>query len=382
MTPARAGCYLRVAGAGALWLAPTLSFAFGPHPTPSPLSSRRWLLTLASFAAAIAVSVHVMRSTWPGHGSPVTLPLRAHLLALAAVALDIIFRAWKLQLSASALRLSLPFAAAVRTSLGGDFGAAVTPARTGAEPARFLVLMQTGLCSAGVMLVMFAELFLEMLSLVVIVVLCAVLFHGSGTTLGGIIAMVASYAALVLGVGAAGVILSTRNASGPPPAWASLLGLHAGRWRAVQRALRNLRTGIASLRQARPGLLLLALATSLIHVALRLSVLPALVYASGVRGTPALAPLVVWPLALFYGGVVAPVPAGGGFIEAVFAAALGKAIPAAIFAATLIWWRVYTFYLYVLLGALAAGRTAMRAMSSRSVVEPMVEEAAAAEAAS
>jgi uncharacterized protein (TIRG00374 family) len=346
------------------------------------LSPRRWFLTFASFAAAIAVSVHVMRSTWPGHGSPATLPIRAHLLALAAVGLDIVFRAWKLQLSASALRLHLPFPAAIRTSLGGDFGAAITPARSGAEPARFLVLMQTGMGSAGVLLVMFAELFLEMLSLVVIVVVCAVLFHNSGTTLGGIIAMVAAYAALVLGVGAAGVILSTRNASGPPPVWAVQVGLHAGRWRAVQRSLRNLRAGISSLRQARMGMLSLALATSVIHVALRLAVLPALVYASGAGHTPALAPLVVWPLALFYGGVVAPVPGGGGFIEAVFAAVLGKAIPASIFAATLIWWRIYTFYLYVALGALAAGRTAMRALNGRAVVEPMVEEAVAAEAAS
>jgi uncharacterized membrane protein YbhN (UPF0104 family) len=346
------------------------------------VTPRRWFLTFASFAAAIAVSVHVMRSTWPGHGSPATLPLRAHLLALAAVGLDIVFRAWKLQLSAGALRLSLPFTAAMRTSLGGDFGAAVTPARAGAEPARFHVLMQTGIGSAGVVLVMFAELFLEMLSLVVIVALCAVLFHGSGTMLAGVVGMVGAYAALVIGVGAAGVLLSTRNANGPPPAWAAQLGLHAGRWRAVQRSLRNLRTGIASLRRARAELLAAALGTSVIHVALRLAVLPALVYASGVHVHAPLAPLVIWPLALFYGGVVAPVPGGGGFIEIVFATTLSKTIPAAIFAASLLWWRVYTFYLYVALGALAAGRTAMRALSSGGVVQPMVEEAAVAEAAS
>ena len=57
----------------------------------------------------------------------------------------------------------------------------------------------------------------------------------------------------------------------------------------------------------------------------------------------------------------APAP-GGGFIEVAFRAALGGTIPAAIFAASLIWWRFYTFYLYILLGALAAGRTALRAL--------------------
>jgi hypothetical protein len=33
-----------------------------------------------------------------------------------------------------------------------------------------------------------------------------------------------------------------------------------------------------------------------------------------------------------------------------------------VLAGSLIWWRVYTLYLYILLGALAAGRTVMRAL--------------------
>ena len=39
-----------------------------------------------------------------------------------------------------------------------------------------------------------------------------------------------------------------------------------------------------------------------------------------------LAPLVLWPLALFYGGVVVPAPGGGGFIEGAFAATLSGII--------------------------------------------------------
>ena len=68
------------------------------------------------------------------------------------------------------------------------------------------------------------------------------------------------------------------------------------------------------------------------------------------------------PLALFYGGVVAPVPGGGGFIEVTFKHFLGGAIPAPLLGASLIWWRFYTFYLYIILGALAAGRSVMRAL--------------------
>ena len=67
-------------------------------------------------------------------------------------------------------------------------------------------------------------------------------------------------------------------------------------------------------------------------------------------------------LALFYGGVVVPAPGGGGFIEGAFAATLGSAIPAGIFAASLLWWRFYTFYLYLLVGGAAAGDAALRAL--------------------
>jgi hypothetical protein len=68
---------------------------------------------------------------------------------------------------------------------------------------------------------------------------------------------------------------------------------------------------------------------------------------------------VLWPLALQYGGVVAPAPGGGGFIEAAFGAVLGDAIPARRFGGALVWWRVYTFYAYV--AARRAGGGAHRA---------------------
>jgi len=61
------------------------------------------------------------------------------------------------------------------------------------------------------------------------------------------------------------------------------------------------------------------------------------------------------------------VPAGGGFIEVAFKETLGKAIPARIFGASLIWWRFYTFYIYIILGAIAAGGTVIRALRTDDV---------------
>jgi uncharacterized membrane protein YbhN (UPF0104 family) len=56
-----------------------------------------------------------------------------------------------------------------------------------------------------------------------------------------------------------------------------------------------------------------------------------------------------------------------------FRAALGGAIPPALFAAALVWWRFYTFYIYIVLGALAAGSTVLRAVRKTEDYEIEVE---------
>jgi hypothetical protein len=47
-----------------------------------------------------------------------------------------------------------------------------------------------------------------------------------------------------------------------------------------------------------------------------------------------------------------------------FNKALSGTIPPEFFASALIWWRFYTFYALILLGAVSAGRTVMRALRS------------------
>jgi hypothetical protein len=329
------------------------------------VSLTRWTFAIVSFAAAVGASVYIIWSTWPAEGARVTLPPLAHLLGLAALVGEVIFRAWKIQLSARALRRHVSFGAAVRTCLGGDFGASITPSRSGAEPARYLVLAEAKVDPLGRLLILFTEILLEMLSLAVVAAGMALIFRGAGTALAGLVGLVGGYAVFVLGIGIVGVALSRRNAHGPPPPWARRIGLHAGRWRGVQRSLRQLRGSVEAVRAARMGAMSLAFLTSVMHVVARVLVLPALIF--GARtGMPmtleTAAPLVVWPLALQYGGVVAPAPGGGGAIEAGFGIFLRSAIPPAMFGAALIWWRFYTFYAYLPLGALAAGGTVLRAL--------------------
>lgn len=327
------------------------------------MSLRRWLILIASFAATIGVSVYIVWKGWAKGGAPPAIPLAVHALAFAAVLAEVVTRTVKLQWSAGALRIPLKFWTSMRVCLGGDFAASITPARSGAEPARFFVLAEAGVSAANNILLLFTELFLEMSSLAVLCVILAVVFHGSGTVVQLMTAMVGGYAAVVLSIGAAGLFLAKRNAHGPPPGWAIAVSLHAGRWRTIQKSLRSLRTGIDALKHARPGLLLAAAISSMVHVSLRLAVLP--IIALAMNPALPLAQLVLWPLVFLYGGAVAPAPGGGGAVEASFNWAFSDVMTPAELGGALIWWRFYTFYLYILLGALAAGGSVLKVLRNQ-----------------
>jgi uncharacterized protein (TIRG00374 family) len=341
-----------------------------PDALPRAMTPTRWLLTALSFVATIGVSIYMIAG-WSQQGTSLTLSPRAHLLAILAVVVEVLARALKIRWSAQAAGIRLPLGTAIRTCLGGDFGAAITPARSGAEPARFFILAESGLASSSVLVILYAELFLEVFSLAAVVLAVAIVFRHAGAVVLTLVGLVGTYAAVVLGVGATALFLSRRNANGPPPRWARRLRLHAGRWRTIQRALRKLRATIDSVEHVNAKPAIASFFASVVHVGVRLTVLPALVLTS-VPSAP-LAPLALWPLGFLYGAAVVPVPGGGGAVEMAFQAALGGAIPITLFAAALVWWRFYTFYIYIVLGAIAAGNTVLRAVRKTEDYETEVE---------
>jgi glycosyltransferase 2 family protein len=333
---------------------------------------KRWLLTALSFAAVIGVSAYTILD-WSGQGRTLSLPWRAHALAALAVITDIVSRSWKVSWSARAMGIRISFSTALRTTMAGDFGASITPARSGSEPARFLVLAEAGVSASKALVVLFAELFLEALSLATIVIIVAILFHDAGVVLGALIGVVGGYAAFVIGVAAVALMLSRRNIGDEPPNWARRLRLSGDRWLLVQRWFANVRTTVEHVRGVDTRWAVASYFASVVHVGVRLVVLPALVLTAA-PNTP-LAPLTLWPLGFLYGVAIVPAPGGGGAVEIAFRAALGGVIPAHIFPASLLWWRFYTFYSYMLLGALAAGRTAMRAVRKTEEMEEELEHA-------
>ncbi|MEX2153648.1 MAG: flippase-like domain-containing protein [Gemmatimonadaceae bacterium] len=332
---------------------------------------KRWTLTAISFAAIIAVSTYAVRTGAP-HGIKLSIPPQAHLLALLAFAVEVVSRSLKLSWSANAVGTRLPFTTSFRTSLGGDFAASITPARVGAEPARFLILAQSGIPASEAMVILYLELFLEMISIAVVAVVIALAFETSSAASFAMIGVVGGYAAFVLGLGAVGVILARRSLGEEPPSWAHRIRLHGKRWEIVQRWIGRVRTTVDAFKDMSFGWAALALIAAIAHVSVRFTILPALIYSMTRQPVP-LAPLIMWPLGIIYGAGVVPAPGGGGAVELAFRAALGKVIPRALFAPALVWWRFYTFYIYIAVGALVAGNTALRAVKEVEEAEEELE---------
>jgi uncharacterized protein (TIRG00374 family) len=333
---------------------------------------KRWTFTAVSFAAVIGVSAYFILGWWRA-GSAIGLPLIAHVLAAAAVATEIVTRSLKITWSAKAVDIRLPFMTAVRTTLAGDFGASITPARSGAEPARFLVLKEAGIPASSALVVLFAELFLEALSLATVVIVVALVFHDAGFVLGALVGVVGIYSAFVIGVGLLAVALSNKHLGGEPPRWAQKVGLRGKRWGVIQNWLERIRGTVDMMKNIDMRWAFGSYLMSVIHVAMRLCVLPALVLGAGAKAP--LAPLALWPLGLLYGAAVVPAPGGGGAVELAFRAALAGVIGPGLFAAALLWWRFYTFYIYIVLGAIVAGNTALRAVRKSQEIEDQLEGA-------
>jgi uncharacterized membrane protein YbhN (UPF0104 family) len=329
--------------------------------------ARRWSVAGLSFLAVVAVAVYVIASHWPAGGASLGLPWWTHGLLLLAVVVELSFRGMKISFAAGACGIRLGPGTAVRATLCGDFLDAIAPARLGAEPARYLVLREAGVPIAGALVTLFLELLLELLALVVIAVVLVALLPWSAA-LASLAGMVGAYGAFVTGVAALGWFGGRRDGRAPPPDPGRAPGMTGRADAYLRRAARHLHSGVSAVRHARLGVLAVALACSILHVLARLTILPIILLSAG--ATVALTPVVLWPLVLLYAGALAPAPSGGGVMEFGFSAALGDVIPAELVAASLIWWRFYSFFIYVLLGAAAAGRTAVRVIGGDGAEPP------------
>src|ERR1051325_9921615 len=96
--------------------------------------------------------------------------------------------------------------------------------------------------------VLFAEMFLEALSLATVVVIVAIVFPHAGSILFGLVLAVGGYAGFVIGIGVLAVVLSRRHVNDDAPRWARRLWLGGKRWELIQRWFAQVRSTVDSVK--------------------------------------------------------------------------------------------------------------------------------------
>lgn len=261
----------------------------------------------------------------------------SHILALAALAVDVVVRAWRIQLAAWTAGGRLPFWPAVRLNLYGEAAATLTPNRLGGEPARFAGLTEAGLRPVAALVAVGVEVAAEWPVFLLM--------------------------ALALGVhyvpdwkNAAQQWLSRHLAS--DLVWielvtlAILVGIYfiqrfvrSGTIR--HRVRRQWRVAWAHVRRAPLWVQFLNALLTAISLASRALILPALVWGS--TDGPPFTQMFFGALALLASPLLVPLPSGGGGIEVVFLSGFAgdfgeRQVP------VLLLWRFYSVILLTVIG--------------------------------
>jgi uncharacterized membrane protein YbhN (UPF0104 family) len=261
----------------------------------------------------------------------------SHLLALLALSLDVVVRAWRIQLAAWTAGGRLRFWPAVRLNLYGEAASTLTPNRLGGEPARFAGLTEAGLRSVTALVAVGVEVAAEWP--VFLLMALALGFH-----------YVPDWK------DAAQRWLSRHLAS--DLVWIELLtlGVLVGiyflqrfvRSGAIRhRVRRQWRVAWAHVRRAPLWVQALNAALTAVSLAARALILPALAW--GMGDAPPFSQMFFGALALLASPLLVPLPSGGGGIEVVFLSGFAgdfgeRQVP------ILLWWRFYSVILLTVIG--------------------------------
>ena len=256
-----------------------------------------------------------------------------HCLAFALMAADMVIRAWRSQ-----VLLPMPFRRALAVNTSADAASAVTPARVGGDPVRYVALRRAGHSPSSIVMLCGSEVAADIVALSVIAVLLSLRFPvarrrftaslvstlHSGWGLGWVMA--------IAGVAVVSVLLTRRYL----PRLANVTGgTLRGAWREV--------------RAQPPASLAAATGLTILALIARCAILPVLL--AGVPGL-SLGQVILGSAALVYGQQLAPTPAGVGAVEIGAVAGLGAAISPGALALVVVVWRTYALVLGSLAGAL------------------------------
>lgn len=261
----------------------------------------------------------------------------SHLLALLALALDVLVRAWRIQLAAWTAGGTLAFWPAVRLNLYGEAASTLTPNRLGGEAARFAGLTQAGLRSVTCLVAVGVEVAAEWP--VFLLMLVALLLHYVPDWQSAAEGWLRHHVArdlLVIEVGALAVLLVI---------YLTQRLVRAGAIR--HRVRRQWRVALAHVRRAPLWAQAVNAALTAISLAARALVLPALAW--GMPDAPPFGQMFFGALALLASPLLVPLPSGGGGIEVAFLSGFAGDFGARG-VTMLVWWRFYSVILLTAIG--------------------------------
>jgi uncharacterized membrane protein YbhN (UPF0104 family) len=287
-------------------------------------------------------------------------PSLAHqLAALGLFGADVVVRAVRIRLLVPGTP-NLTLWQAITLNAYGDAASAVTPARLGGDPARFLGFRRAGVETPRALAGLAVEALIDWLLLALAAVLLGLAF--ADTAAAGVARLVAlatgRTARILIGAVVALALVSAALARWYRRRHPLPLPGGAAAWLA------------ASWRHAR-GLggrtVLLAAMLTTVSMVARTAILPVLA-----AGLPGLDPraVLLGSFALLYGQLAVPTPAGAGAVELGFVGGFAESMSPRALAALLLAWRLYTLILGAALGGVLAATTAVGAWLRRRRSSP------------
>ncbi len=275
----------------------------------------KWLLAALGLASSVYALFRL--GDWRAFSSPSP---RLFAVLLLLFALEIISRAERIRRAASLGNRPLSLWNALWINALGDVFGAITPSGMGGEVARFSGFLQLGEKGKAGFKIFAAERFALLATAGLLsAAIAGVLLFQSPTAWG----LPSFRYTVLLYLGALGTAL--------------IVAIGISRYKKTASTWRML--------WWKPDLLVL----SALHHGIRVGLLPLVVF---VLSSQPPTPLIwVWSFVLCYGLPLLPVPGGGGAIEFAFTTGLAPLL-GSLTSETLILWRINSFYLYVISGAI------------------------------
>ena len=268
-----------------------------------------------------------------------------HVLAILLLAIDCTARAWRIQLATWAAGGRLSFRDALRLNLYGEAASTFTPNRLGGEPARFLGMTWSGLRVVLALVALGVEVAAEWPVFGAMAVALAAYYVPDWSEAADRF-LTHSLARDLLGFELIALVLLL-------VVWTLQRLVRPGAIR--HRVRRQWRVALAHVRRAPWWVLLVGALLTLISLAARALILPALVW--GHSDAPPFGVMFFGSLALIHAPLVVPLPSGGGGIEVAFLSGFAGDFGAGHQLTMLLLWRFYTTVLLTILGVYLLIRT-------------------------